>query len=137
MLGSGQALAQVQHRTPTVHLPNRAGHPIAHRHQRPGGSSRWSTVSSQNWAGYDATGGGFTSVTASWIEPSIPASYSPATYAAFWVGLDGDGSSNTVEQTGTAAYSESGSVYYYAWYEMYPLQPITIDAHNRQTRRSR
>jgi len=80
---------------------------------------------STNWAGYDATGGGFTSVTASWVEPPIQASYSTDTYAGFWVGLDGDGSS-TVEQTGTMAHGHNGSVSYYAWYETYPNPPITI-----------
>jgi hypothetical protein len=82
------------------------------------------SVPSTNWAGYDATGGGFTSVTASWVEPTIPPS-SAETYAAFWVGLDGDGSS-TVEQTGTMAYSQNGSVSYDAWYEMYPGAEVLI-----------
>ncbi|MGD0272864.1 MAG: G1 family glutamic endopeptidase [Gaiellaceae bacterium] len=129
LLGSGQALAQAQHRPPAAHLRVGGGHPIEHRHQRLGRSSSWGTVSSQNWAGYDATGGGFTSVTASWVEPSIQASYSPETYAVFWVGLDGDGSP-TVEQIGTAAYSEGGSVYYFAWYEMYPAAAILIPVIN-------
>ncbi len=84
---------------------------------------------STNWAGYDAIGGGFTSVTASWVQPAI-APTSSETYAAFWAGLDGDGSS-TVEQTGTLAYSENGEVYYEAWYEMYPaatqIVPLTIN----------
>ena len=79
---------------------------------------------SYNWAGYDATGGGFTSVTATWVQPAIAPS-AAETYAAFWAGLDGDGSS-TVEQTGTLAYSENGKVYYEAWYEMYPAAMKTI-----------
>ena len=45
--------------------------------------------------------------------------------AAFWVGLDGD-NSDTVEQIGTEGYSE-GVAGYDAWYEMYPLYPVTID----------
>ena len=75
---------------------------------------------STNWAGVDAAGArsAFSSVTASWVEPAIAPS-TAETYAAFWVGLDGDGSS-TVEQIGTLAYSVNGSVSYYAWYEMYP-----------------
>jgi hypothetical protein len=81
---------------------------------------------STNWAGYDAIGGDFTSVTASWVQPAIAPS-SAETYAAFWAGLDGDGSS-TVEQTGTLAYSENGEVSYEAWYEMYPaaLQTVSL-----------
>jgi len=126
LLDSGQARALALQRPPSARLPDGVGHPIEHLHRRLGRSSSWGTVSSQSWAGYDATGGGFTSVTGSWVEPSIQVSYSAETYAAFWVGLDGHGSS-TVEQTGTVAYSESGSVSYYAWYEMYPDAAIPIN----------
>jgi Peptidase A4 family len=41
-------------------------------------------------------------------------------YSAFWAGLDGDFTSNTVEQTGTEADCSSGTASYYGWYEMYP-----------------
>ena len=92
---------------------------------RLGGLFGGSTATSTNWACYDATGGGFASVTATWTQPSVSPDYSTDTYAAFWVGLDGDGSSS-VEQTGTAAYSQSGIVYYSAWYEMYPANAVTI-----------
>jgi hypothetical protein len=83
------------------------------------------TVSAMNWAGYDATGGGFASVTASWVVPPVQASDCALAYASFWVGLDGDGSP-TAEQTGTAACSQNGSVSYYAWYEMYPAAEVRI-----------
>ncbi len=84
---------------------------------RPGRSSSGAT--SVNWAGYSATGSsGFTSVTATWTQPAIKASKAE-TYAAFWVGLDGDGTS-TVEQIGTMGYTSGGHAYYTAWYEMYP-----------------
>ena len=125
LLDSGQALAHALQRLPPAHLPAGGSHPIEHLHRRLDRSSSWSTIASQNWAGYDATGGGFTSVTASWVEPPIQASYSTDTYAGFWVGLDGDGSS-PVEQTGTMAYGHNGSVSYYAWYETYPNPPISI-----------
>jgi hypothetical protein len=123
--GSGQALAHTLRRPPSARLPAGGGHPIEHLHRHFGRLNSEGTATSQNWAGYDATGGGFASVTASWVEPPIQASYSAETYAFFWVGLDGDGSS-TVEQTGTAAYSQDGSVSYYAWYEMYPDPSIPI-----------
>ena len=58
-------------------------------------------VKSYNWAGYDATGRRFVSVRATWLQPPLQAVPSALTYASFWVGLDGDGSS-TVEQTGTS-----------------------------------
>ena len=83
----------------------------------PGRSSSGAT--STNWAGYSATSvSGFTSVTATWTQPAVKAR--PAgTYAAFWVGLDGDGS-HTVEQIGTMGYTSGGRAYYVAWYELYP-----------------
>jgi hypothetical protein len=56
-------------------------------------------VTSSNWAGYAATGGQFTSVSADWVQPAGICSRGDQ-YAAFWVGLDGY-SSTTVEQTGT------------------------------------
>ncbi|MGW2250654.1 G1 family glutamic endopeptidase [Kitasatospora sp. NPDC001660] len=76
---------------------------------------------SSNWAGYAATGGRFTSVSASWVQPSISCSGSD-TWSSFWVGIDGDGSS-TVEQLGTEADCSGGSPVYSSWYEMYPAYP--------------
>jgi hypothetical protein len=79
---------------------------------------------SSNWSGYAATGGGFTSVTSTWQQPTASCT-SATTYSSFWVGLDGDGSS-TVEQTGTSADCSGGTARYYAWYEMYPKYPVNL-----------
>lgn len=79
---------------------------------------------STNWAGYAATGGGFTTVTSTWTQPSATCG-SATTYSSFWVGLDGDGSS-TVEQTGTEADCSGGHASYSAWYEMYPKYPVYL-----------
>ena len=72
---------------------------------QPGGQSggQDTGVSSSNWAGYAATGaaGSFTSVSASWTQPTASCA-SGSQYAAFWVGLDGY-TSKTVEQIGTEA----------------------------------
>ncbi len=84
------------------------------------------TVTSSNWAGFDdSTDGPFTTVTGTWVQPRVRTTGSITTDAAFWVGLDGD-NSDTVEQIGTEGYSE-GVAGYDAWYEMYPLYPVTID----------
>jgi hypothetical protein len=99
--------------------------PGEHLHGRLGSSGISTPLIFWTWAGYDATGGGFTSVTASWVEPSVPAS-SSAESAAFWVGLDGHGSS-TIEQIGTDVVSHNGIVYHFAWYEMFPNPTIPID----------
>jgi hypothetical protein len=78
---------------------------------------------STNWSGYAATGSKFTSVSASWTEPT--AKCSGTAYSSFWVGLDGD-TSNTVEQTGTDADCSGSTPQYYAWYEMYPKYPVNL-----------
>jgi hypothetical protein len=79
---------------------------------------------SSNWSGYDVTGGRFTSVAASWTEPTVNCTGGTA-YSSFWVGLDGD-TSNTVEQTGTDADCSGTTPHYYAWYEMYPKFPVNL-----------
>jgi hypothetical protein len=78
------------------------------------------SASSSNWAGYAATGasGSFTSVSASWTQPTASCT-SGSQYAAFWVGLDGY-TSKTVEQIGTEADCNGPNPQYYAWYEVYP-----------------
>src|ERR1700733_5637189 len=63
-------------------------------------------AASENWAGYVVSpnnGTNFSSVVASWVEPSASCSTaSGATHAAFWVGLGGsNGQSQALEQTGT------------------------------------
>ena len=78
---------------------------------------------STNWSGYAVTGSRFTSVSASWTQPT--ANCSGTAYSSFWVGLDGD-TSNTVEQTGTDADCSGSTPQYYAWYEMYPKFPVNL-----------
>ena len=75
---------------------------------------------STNWSGYSTTGapGTFQNVSATWVQPQVTCT-SQNTYAAFWVGLDGDGTS-TVEQLGTEADCVGGQARYSSWYEMYP-----------------
>jgi hypothetical protein len=94
---------------------------------RSASGSRRTSEESSNWAGYDVTGDGFTTVTATWTQPTAASTSSEGSDAAFWVGLDGDGS-ETVEQIGTEAYKENGRIYYDAWYEMYPSNSVTISS---------
>jgi hypothetical protein len=79
---------------------------------------------SSNWAGYAAFNGRYTTVSASWKQPTASCT-SQTTYSSFWVGLDGY-SSSTVEQTGTSADCSGGTPRYYAWYEMYPKFPVNL-----------
>jgi hypothetical protein len=76
------------------------------------------TATSTNWSGYAATGSTYTSVSASWVQPTGSCT-SATRYSSFWVGLDGY-SSNSVEQDGTDTDCSSGRPVYYGWYEMYP-----------------
>lgn len=75
---------------------------------------------SSNWSGYAAPGRGgqFTSVTATWVQPTLSCT-SQNTYSAYWAGLDGYNTS-TVEQLGTEADCSGGSQTNYSWFEMYP-----------------
>ena len=77
---------------------------------------------STNWSGYAVTGGRSTTVTSTWVQPSV--SCTGTAYSSFWVGIDGD-TSGTVEQTGTEADCNGSTPVYSAWYEMYPKFPVT------------
>jgi hypothetical protein len=79
---------------------------------------------SENWAGYASAGnqGAFTSVSASWTQPAVTCT-ATNTFASFWAGLDGDGTSS-VEQTGTEADCDQGAATYQGWFEMFPNAPV-------------
>jgi hypothetical protein len=94
-----------------------------------------STTTSTNWSGYAVETNlaspqeyAFTDVQASWIVPSVSSSVSnnQTAYSSTWIGLDGE-SSNTVEQIGIEQDYVHGKAVYYAWYEMYPKQPVKLD----------
>ncbi len=85
------------------------------------------TAQSTNWSGYAVTGGtgAFTSVSASWTEPTATCSGHGNKYSSFWAGLDGY-NSGSVEQTGTDADCSGSTPVYYGWYEMYPAFPVNF-----------
>jgi len=79
---------------------------------------------SNNWAGYIATGGTFTSVSGSWTVPQINTT-GPSSDAA-WLGIGGL-TSNHLIQTGTMALvNNNGQVSYQGWYEMLPANSRKI-----------
>ena len=99
---------------------------VVHQHLiRPVPGHGLTHSTSSNWAGYAATGAKFTSVSASWVQPSVKPTSQDA-YSSFWVGIDGDGS-NSVEQLGTEVDYTGGQAQYYAWYEMYPAYPVNFN----------
>jgi hypothetical protein len=87
---------------------------------------RHDVVSSTNWSGYAVSSTSqFTDVVGSWTQPTASCSRRGTTYGSFWVGLDGY-SSNSVEQLGTDSDCSRGTASYYAWYEMYPANSVTL-----------
>lgn len=87
------------------------------------GGPRLQGGTSRNWSGYAITGGRYNSVTASWVQPQVSCPGGNQ-YSTFWVGLNGFGGNNAVEQTGGEADCANGSPRYYAWYELYPAYPV-------------
>ena len=87
------------------------------------------TSSSSNWSGYAASGGTFTSVTATWTVPTVSANSTGAD--ATWVGIGGL-SSRDLLQAGTQAMVDGSGVTYTSWIEMLPQSsrdvPLSISA---------
>lgn len=83
-----------------------------------------------NWAGYVATGGTYTSVSGSWIVPTVSAGTAENVADATWVGIGGVTSKDLI-QAGTEALPDSnGTIAYRAWMELLPqdsqIVPLTI-----------
>jgi hypothetical protein len=97
-----------------------AHHPVGARTLAVGGAYN---INGYNWGGYAATGS-FTSVAATWSQPTVKCTSTKDLYAP-WVGIDGY-SSSTVEQTGVETDCSTGSPVNQAWYEMYPAAPVYL-----------
>jgi hypothetical protein len=78
---------------------------------------------SSNWSGYVANGGTYTSVTGTWIVPSVGATTSGAD--ATWVGIGGVTGTDLI-QAGTQAAVNGGRVTYEAWTETLPDSSRTV-----------
>lgn len=109
---AGPASAQT---APLLHTPVHISHHASH-------TARVVHATSSNWAGWADTGRTYTSVSASWVQPSVTCASHETSYSSFWVGLDGYGS-NSVEQTGSESDCANGRPTYYSWYEFYPAYP--------------
>jgi peptidase A4-like protein len=84
-------------------------------------------LTSTNWSGYVVQSPNqFTDVIGSWTQPAVTCSLLDTAYSSFWVGIDGYGS-GSVEQLGTDSdCSWTGSASYYAWWEMYPANSVSL-----------
>ncbi len=104
--------------------PAVAGAVIAHR-PRVAATTYQAGWASSNWSGYAITGS-FSSVTGSWVVPSVLATKS-ATYSSDWVGIDGFNNSSLI-QTGTESDYYSGSAHYGVWWEILPAAATFISS---------
>ena len=88
-----------------------------------------SAGTSYNWAGYVASGGGFTSLSGSWTVPQVSAGGNFSGNAT-WIGIGGV-NANDLIQVGTQAVTQGSTTTYQAWYETLPSlsqnMPITIN----------
>jgi ketosteroid isomerase-like protein len=74
---------------------------------------------SHNWAGYAATGGGYTAVSGTWTVPDFSAN-SPQGVDATWVGIGGVNTRDLIQAGTQEQTSGSGQTQYSAWIEMLP-----------------
>jgi hypothetical protein len=85
---------------------------------------------SQNWSGYAATGGNYTSVSGSWTVPQF-APNSSAGADATWVGIGGVNTRDLIQAGTQQTVSGSGATQYQAWVETLPQAshpvPLTIN----------
>jgi hypothetical protein len=79
-----------------------------------------------NWAGYVSKGGTYTSISGSWVVPSVDAEASDSIAAdATWIGIGGVTSSDLI-QIGTQDVVENGQVDSGSFYEELPDSSSTI-----------
>ncbi|KAH8693552.1 putative aspergillopepsin-2 precursor [Talaromyces proteolyticus] len=79
---------------------------------------------SSNWAGAVLIGSGYTSVSGTFVVPSVSVpsggDSSKQYCAAAWVGIDGDTCGSAILQTGVNICIQNGAITNTAWYEWFP-----------------
>ena len=95
----------------------------------PNPSTATGSESSENWAGYIASGGSFTAVSGTWTVPNVDASAADGADAT-WIGIGGVTSTDLI-QAGTDAIVQDGQITYAALVETLPevsqTVPLTIN----------
>ena len=99
------------------------------RHVKPVTASNFET--SGNWSGFELRGasGTYDEVIGEWYVPTVYPETNAHTYSAYWIGLDGDGTSD-LWQAGTEQEIQDITIFgihfdftnYYAWTEFLPPQ---------------
>jgi len=98
-----------------------------HHAKRPAPKPSIQSGLSTNWAGPTVTGGTYSRVSTTFVVPRATCT-SHYTDSSFWAGIDGAGSSPTVEQAGIRVTCDSKTAQYVAWTEEYPAPESDIDA---------
>jgi hypothetical protein len=80
-----------------------------------------------NWSGYVDTGGTFSDVSGSWIQPAVSCRAGKVGFAAFWVGIDGF-TTPPAEQAGTEVWCKGQQTTYEAVYELYPAAEVFLNS---------
>jgi Peptidase A4 family len=88
-------------------------------------------VETSNWSGYAVTAGSpYASASATWQVPNVtydggatPYGYE---YVFNWVGIGGNSDATLIQLGTESIVSTSGTVYFYAWYELYPANDNEI-----------
>ena len=91
---------------------------------------------SNNWSGYDVTGGPFTAIVGTFNVPDVPVT-STDTDTSEWVGIDGVSNTNLI-QAGVAESVQGGTKTVYAWWEILPapatpIPTLVINANDQVT----
>lgn len=90
---------------------------------------------SVNWSGYFATGGPFTSVSATFDVPNVVPTATESDTSE-WVGIDGANNSSLI-QAGVEEFSTGNQVQVHAWWEILPdfekFAPITVSLGDQVT----
>lgn len=133
---SGASLASAVVHAPRVVVPVSKGSPgggHGHGGGPPGGGTTTFGWASSNWSGYAVSSnhrGAYTSVSGTWVVPSVTApngSNTGSYYSSSWVGIDGFNNSKLI-QTGTEQDVVSGSTSYSAWWEILPAPETAISS---------
>ena len=80
---------------------------------------------SQNWAGYAATAGGYTAVSATWTVPDLALGSASGSDAA-WVGIGGVRSRDLIQAGTLQTVSSGGATQHQAWVELLPRPAKTV-----------
>ena len=114
---------------PTTLLPPHSVSRSDVSHRRRNAEAGTSSYTTPNWSGYEAHGakGDYDGVQAEWNVPAIVIGEpGNVTWSAFWVGIDGDGTTDLAQAGTEQNYTEIGAfsaANYYAWTELLPNQP--------------